>query len=322
MALNSYHQMNSTYPPSSTWPGASASANYASTITNAIQSVNGSYGPNWVVLVLPQLDQTALYQTFAVAPPLGNPANFIQNAAGPASTPIPVMICPTDTNTRSVYVDPNSNNWARGNYAANGGLNVLPASIPPAWQQSVNTLGVMGLDVALTLDQIKDGASNTLMLAEVRAGLAVPAGSAGDPRGVWALGGTPSSLWGHGSVATNATNAGNDNGPNFAAQGMGDQMFSCGSVQQSVPGGSVAMTNVGMPCVPGSPDMNQTQTARSMHVGGVQAAFCDGSVHFISNSIQTVNANSSGTTAGSVALSVWDMINLSNDGQVLAAGSF
>ncbi len=106
----------------------------------------------------------------------------------------------------------------------------------------------MGLDCAMTLDQIKDGASNTLLLAELRAGLI-----SSDPRGVWALGGTSSSLWGHGWQ-------GNDNGPNCPVSG--DQTFNCSQVQTQFVGGSIAMIKVGMPCSPGSPDMNQVQTAQ------------------------------------------------------------
>ncbi len=139
VGLISYHNLNSTFPPSSSWPGVTNS-NYS----QVVNSGYGSYGPNWVVMILPQIDQTSLYQTFqSFSATPGSPKNFTptiitqtvitQNVTAIA-TPLAVMTCPTDTNSRVAYngsgvttIPPNQP-WARGNYGANGGLNVLTAS--------------------------------------------------------------------------------------------------------------------------------------------------------------------------------------------------
>jgi hypothetical protein len=53
-------------------------------------------------------------------------------------------------------------------------------------------------------------------------------------------------------------------------------------------------------------------TIRSVHEGGAFTAFCDGSVHFISNSI-----NTSGAWGTSPA--VWDMLIARCDGKTFSA---
>ena len=54
--------------------------------------------------------------------------------------------------------------------------------------------------------------------------------------------------------------------------------------------------------MPATPGASASNTARSRHTNGVNAAFCDGSVHFISNSI---------------TFSTWQNMGTMNDGQVL-----
>jgi prepilin-type processing-associated H-X9-DG protein len=131
------------------------------------------------------------------------------------------------------------------------------------------------------------------------------------------MGGTPSSLWGHGSQGNTS-----DNGPNCLPASGGDQMINCATVQNQFVGGSAGMINVGVPCQLGSPDANQAQTSRSAHLGGIQAAFCDGSVHFISNYIQVGPIMPATNSMSASIYGVWDLLNLSNDSQAVPAGSY
>jgi prepilin-type processing-associated H-X9-DG protein len=109
-------------------------------------------------------------------------------------------------------------------------------------------------------------------------------------------GACPSALCCHGYL----TDA---NGPN-CTQYSGDDMRSCTDAAAAF-GGQSVLSHFGMPCWAGN-GPNWQQGARSLHPGGVKVAFCDGSVQFIGDLVET------GTSAAN--LGVWDKLNLSNDG--------
>ena len=69
----------------------------------------------------------------------------------------------------------------------------------------------MGFNDSVTMAQITDGASNTILLAELRAGLI-----GFDSRGVWAKGDLGSTMWAAGSLFYDAIgpNPPNDNSDN------------------------------------------------------------------------------------------------------------
>jgi prepilin-type processing-associated H-X9-DG protein len=228
------------------------------------------------------------------------------------------MLCPSDSYNMIPYDGTTASvnlgsNWARGNYACNGGLdyiddgNVGPTSA--AWNDK-NYRGVMGANNTSQLKQITDGASKTVLLGEIRAGL-----DSTDARGVWAMaGGCASSLCAHGFL-------GDDGGPNCPNINA-DDVFSCNSTVNDF-GSQQALNMLGMPCV-GNNDSHQ-QTARSMHNGGVQVSMCDGSVQWIDDSIvvgmYSINTDALGKYLPSF-LGPWDLLMLSQDGQVLPKGAF
>ena len=202
-------------------------------------------------------------------------------------------------------------NWARGNYAANasmgymipggsgsnggvgqGGTQFNGGGWSNRWYR-----GVMGANIALRIDDIHDGASNTILIGEIRAGI-IPQ----DTRGVWAMSGAARALWVHG-YASDA------NGPN-SNMTNGDDPRACTEILAAVGGTSsnqAPLIRMGMSCWPGS-SADWQQGARSMHSGGVNICLADGSVRFISDFIEL---GTSGTPPG--CLGVWDKLNLSND---------
>jgi prepilin-type N-terminal cleavage/methylation domain-containing protein len=294
LALHNYHDTQQAFPPGATMPDA----------TIETQN-NDQLGANWVIKILPYMEQQNLYNQFDFTVGIPNAKNAV-----PRSTKLAAMLCPSDSgyNAKAFMGSSNSgtnklgDNWARGNYGANGALGFMTKSAHGSgdaagessvgWQNA-QMRGVMGVNISVSIGEIKDGTSNTLLCAELRAGVAPF-----DPRGVWAMsGGCPSSLWAHGRI-------GDDNGPN-SPQLNADDTLVCDAIRSAV-GGDVKLQQLGMPCSSGSRP-NYQQTARSQHEGGVYITLGDGSVRFITDYIDITSS----------PLSVWEKLNASSDGMVL-----
>ena len=135
---------------------------------------------------------------------------------------------------------------------------------------------------------ITDGTSNIILAAELRAGL-----SAVDPRGVWALGFPGASIVNAGRASYNPT-------PNNLLGGVaddgGDELANgklfC----------SPDTAALGMGCTTSGTDMTSAM-ARSLHTGGVNCCFADGSVHFVKSSISINTWWSLGTRANGEVIS-------------------
>lgn len=232
------------------------------------------FGPNWAVLLLPYLDQAALYQEAAIS---DYAAGYAQNDAARRdrwrsvlkTKAIPVYRCPSDVVAADYQGLPDCPGpWARGNYAANAG--------PGWWQMSLNgasykegfgmTGPVMGINFGAELPSIPDGASTTVLFSEVRGGV-----SATDPRGAWAIG-----LPGSSVTASNAI--GDCTTPNDRVEGSDDiegcpKFFYKGIGRVDRMGCATGFANLGWP--------SWQAQSRSRHRGGVHIAFCDGAVRFV-----------------------------------------
>lgn len=277
LGLLNYHDSKGIFPPSLQFDAGQAPGS------------STNFRPNWVIMMLPHIEQQGLYDSFNFAQTISHADNRL-----PRGTELSFMKCPSDGFNRQKFAgvaSGDNDNWARGNYAANGcNLELSWLGDQGGWAD-LTRRGVMGPNVALTISGVVDGTSNTMLLGEIRAGI-----SDKDRRGVWAMGTAgPSSLYWHGY-------SGDDNGPNFySGANLDDDIVGCNSIDAQL-----KITNK-MTCC----DCNNKQmTARSAHNGGVYSAFCDGSVHFISD-----NINTSGSWGGSPA--VWDLLIASSDGKVL-----
>lgn len=286
LAVLNYESTHKYFPPSSTWK----------TGVDINAKKNPSLSANWAILLLPYLEQKNLFDSINVADYMTAASN--RTARG---TVLTVMRCPSDSNDTPFDGTGSSqgDNWARGNYAANAGLgfmrtgsNAYDCGGPntACWRDS-KYRGVMGANASLTIAQVRDGTSNTVFFAEVRAGV-VPI----DARGVWAMSGGGSALWAHGYV-------GDDYGPN-ALMPDADDVERCSEIRTAV-GGADKLLLMRMPCS-GGDWPNFQQTARSSHSRGVNVCFGDGSVHWLSDSIQVTSNNVN-------AASVWDKLMLAAD---------
>ena len=318
LALLGYHTSYGIFPPATVWRINGA--------LNCANMENGNYAglnENWVILILPQLEQMNLFKLFNLAAPIpitttpaganGLPADN-KTARG---TELAVMMCPSDIYNRKPFngsaspgglTNQMGDGWARGNYGANAGedFEFKADGLTPAVWRAKYACGVMGANVSLRLDDIKDGTSNTLLLVELRAGI-IPQ----DPRGTWAMANASGcSMWGAGYES-------DDNGPN-CANVWADDVCACTEVQSALGGtpggtGEVLASKAGMACFYGN-HPNYEQTARSMHPGGVTICMADGSVRFLSDFVQL------GTSTTN--LGVWDKLQLSNDGLPIDASSY
>jgi prepilin-type processing-associated H-X9-DG protein len=146
---------------------------------------------------------------------------------------------------------------------------------------------MMSANYGARLTEVSDGLSNTIMVAELRAGK-----STLDPRGVWALGSPSSSIVNAGRAPYNPTpnnnlgDSGND----------GDEIQTCSKFWTPTIG-SVDL----MGCIQGGTLMTSGMS-RSRHTGGVNACLGDGSVRFIKNTIDELT---------------WCLLISKGDGQVI-----
>jgi prepilin-type N-terminal cleavage/methylation domain-containing protein/prepilin-type processing-associated H-X9-DG protein len=301
LGLLNYEGQSGIFPPSSHSPSGVDPASGNAT----------SRRENWVIMVLPFMEQQGLYDRFDRTKPITDPINMT-----PRSVQLIAMLCPTDSFNRQPFMGSQgstarqfADNWARGNYGANAslgipwlGTNPLCAgdASSPGWANN-DYRGVMGNNASVGMARITDGTSNTVLLAELRAGV-----TAVDSRGVWAMGGPGSSaLWAHGGIY------GSDYGPNCPYDGS-DDVMDCNLIQDAS-GGAAALAAAGMGCY--NHIGNAQQTARSMHAGGVNTCFADGSIHWTSDFIQAYPSSHDN-------LSAWDRLMASADGQIVTNDAY
>jgi prepilin-type N-terminal cleavage/methylation domain-containing protein len=304
IALHNYHAANKEFPPGMQHPHL---GNNPAAATSA--PTNFNHRPNWIMMILPYLEEQALYDSFhpdtwdlEKIPPVYVSSTINRT---PRGTRIPSLLCPEDLGADTPFRGNNLNegdNWARGNYACNGDNERTDVPIT----KDPRRIGVLRINKKTKLSQILDGTTHTILAAEVRIGL-----SDIDRRGVWAMGHSGSSnLTWHGW-------SGDANGPN-AANARSDDIYGCNRLIASL-GGLVGDANLllqqeRMSCW--EPCPSYQAAPRSRHVpGGVHVVMCDGSVRWISDDIQTsgeFGAYQIGGAQGSVA--VWDRLITSRDG--------
>jgi prepilin-type N-terminal cleavage/methylation domain-containing protein len=282
LALQNYHSTNNEFPVGMQFDVQ----------TQAPTSIN--YRPNWVMHVLPYLEEQALYDAF-------NPETFnlnqkvvyVSHASNreERGTVIPTMLCPEDTGSVTKFAGltaAEGDNWARGNYACNGDneSSGTPTTKDP------RKIGVLRINKPTKISQIIDGTTYTILAAEIRIGL-----SEIDRRGTWAMGASgASNLTWHGF-------AGDCNGPN-PANDSSDDIQGCNRLHQTL--GLRTLLQERMSCW--EPCPSYQAAPRSRHApGGVHVVLCDGSVQWITDDVNTGGP-------WSACCSVWDRLVASKDG--------
>jgi hypothetical protein len=282
LALHNHHDAHGVLPP------GTVNLSPASGSTDAGDDPNGRNGGGaigiggpWICFILPHMEQPGLYANFEkIQRERPEVVDWFGNATY-AATPIgdrhlPAMDCPSHPfNDEKLDNGTNMEHLARGNYAAcygKGGYGVR-------YTNNAAIGGLFGNNSKVKIEQVSDGASNTLCLSELK--YRQPSGtgpSFQDSRGVW----------------TYATMGGNvfsaQSGPNSTTP---DRVWGCRNFPTE-----------GMPCVQGGqPYRDNFAAARSYHTGGVIVSFGDGSVRFVRDSIPLVIWQGWGSRGGGEVVS-------------------
>ena len=255
------------------------------------------WGP-WQVGVLPYMEQSAMYsiyQNYGGSDATGIRYNGVVNRPVTSSR-IPTLTCPSDTPNAPIGASATLAAITNHNYGVNYGntsflQGTLPTTPPTIFlgapfrmytgstgddgpinpAQALTWTRVYGKPVSLA--EITDGTSNTLMAAEQLQG------RANDLRGF--------SWWGN-------------------ATGFVTFMPPNSTLPDVITGGICVSSLIPrMPCTTLSTLARpRMMGARSLHTGGVQVTYCDGHVAFITDSIDFRTWNALGTAAGGEVASV------------------
>jgi prepilin-type processing-associated H-X9-DG protein/prepilin-type N-terminal cleavage/methylation domain-containing protein len=246
---------------------------------------------SWAVLILPFMDEHALYERFDLT------RSILFQDGDPYRTFVPSYMCPSDAASGRVFQYRDLGRQidvAKGNYAAYASpfhLD-LQALFP----------GALVAD-GQTISQVVDSTSATILLSEVRT-----LEHAADQRGAWALPLPGSSLlafdmhplgWkdehsderqGATDVRVRMTFVPNPNGRGNA-QPPNNRGPNKDTLEQCDEVGDLAQTSA-MPCNQrrNPPGINGYMSAapRSLHGGGVNAAFLDGHVTFLADDVDDI----------------------------------
>ena len=223
---------------------------------------------NWVGDILPHVEQTAVFAQLQTA--IAN--NSLATYFGPFSTVVmATFVCPSDPAAPKVAVTAgNPQGFHTSFIACHGSGYATPTADP----RGIDLDGVMYGLKKTRLTDITDGTSNTLILSELLQGSDAVAGGH-DVRG---------RMWNTVHAGTTFTTL---YPPNST---VGDNtMTYCGAV-------------VGAPCSASQTLTNAFSLARSKHTGGVNATRADGSVRFVTNSVNPGTWLAMGTRAGNEVL--------------------
>lgn len=258
LAAHNYHSANGAFPPGRGTPAPAIFSTPA--------------------YLLPSLEQVGV-RTSAdfTAPPISYSApGFSYDGSrnfATACTRIRVWLCPSDSGDGRVINSP----YAGTNYAGNSGSGVNSGTLNSAD-------GIFFTGSAVRMADITDGTSNTALFSERPLGQG-PANS--DPRfGFWELPAstdpTPKNCSDHGNASWNG-----ERGGKWIVGNYGNTLYNHAEPPNGVK----------------SDCTNATQqkgrfAARSLHLGGVNVSFCDGSVRWIPDAISQSTWNAVGSRAG------------------------
>jgi len=301
LAIHNYHDTHGVFPP------GYIDGNGITDVANG-QSGGSDNGYFWQAMILPMIEQSALYDQFDFRlHPWGAPGNGVAIGVHGASSnanhnacskTLPSLSCPSDIkpDTTTIHQDTQVGyhaNLATSSYAGNlGCYDAGPCSANAYDHKGVFDNGVMQVNGKLRFKDVTDGTSNTLLIGEIR----------------WlqdGIGSTNNTLYG--AIAS-------------GGQARCDYIAGDGALDAS--GGPFRALRATRYIVNVAGVTNQNGRAfASFHQGGAQFVMVDGSVRFISENIHHTNysfqaSNPYGNASGS-NFGTYQRLAARNDGRVL-----
>ncbi|MEW4562505.1 DUF1559 domain-containing protein [Bremerella sp. JC770] len=253
---------------------------YIDIAPNSVTSQDGGW--SWQAQILPQLEQKPLFDQFDYEShpygPIGDPYSTAENVAGVA-TELSMFGCPSDPKpSHTSLFEPSDNGYVE-KIATSSYAGVIGSFTNNACDSTLNSHsahnGLLGANTNRKIRDITDGLSNTTMVGEM----------------TWMQ--SENQVL-YGSIGSGGTaNCGGNNVQHPPYRHLR-------SHRQKPNGASPSSVHTAF---------------HSMHPGGVQFVFADGSVHFIAETIQhTGSSNSEAPTNWGV----YQRLGTMNDGQVVA----
>ncbi|MCI0461922.1 MAG: DUF1559 domain-containing protein [Gemmataceae bacterium] len=277
LGLHGYHDVHKTLPrPVECTPGLSCGTSIR----------DNNWGMTWVTRMLPHIEQGPLYKLYNQSQPAKSAAN-----APAVITKIPVLLCPADKEARPVsnrgqgLVFP----MMRGNYGINIGLGRARANNNAFNNRNRRGVGHVRQQWAAKLQEIKDGTSNTLMVGE----MLIHDTTGDNTQGVWAYAGG-ATVSGTNELPFTSTLLVNGNAA------LVDPVTKTQTQKNWTPHCQNGLTT---DPIFNCEDSDAAHSVRSNHAGGANIALGDGSVRFVSESVNVATWRALFTIDGGEPLS-------------------
>ena len=286
LALHNYHDTHHAFPPGAVHlnhPRNSGPADDSLAYTADLSRYktwggrNRGWGATWVLMILPQMEQTPLWSKWRFDLPAKDPAN-----QPVAETRLPSMICPSAPQISLILNNPNGagGRFSKITYGINAGTDEFNDG-HDWFDQRETGISTCALPLGAAISDVLDGTTNTLLLSEF-----FVVNNNEDSRGAWAMA-TACSVGGRGgngnmspANVANRLITPNKNPETYGGQ-FRDMVAHC---DNALRGNGWCDDRGGG----GDNGKDVVNGARSFHPGGVNAAMVDGSVRFVSDTIDSV----------------------------------
>jgi prepilin-type N-terminal cleavage/methylation domain-containing protein/prepilin-type processing-associated H-X9-DG protein len=299
IALHNYHDVNGNFPMGA-GPGMTVAGVYIA-----------KQGLSYLAAILPQLGETPLYNAtnFILGCNADTPGTAINSTVIQAQ--VKAFLCPSDPNAGSLSTGPGTNNY----YGSIGTTtNLVNSDTKVTSLANLPTTGLFGFQNSTAISAITDGLSNTVAVGEAVVGGATQ-NFKGKDVGLKSVTAIPAAAQAYDASANpaatlqgiNACTAAWNTGSGGAIDTQRGKFWAHGAIAQTL-FNTIVVPNLQQfqwtHCSATSDSaLGNYSNSDSLHPGGVNTLFADGSVRSIKESINQRVWWASGTKAGSEVIS-------------------